>query len=193
VRCNKKKTEYRVDTTGFGAHYCMNVKRNHNSNHIYFTLNVDGIYQGCYSRTENHACSVQCKDFRGRKMELTESVRFALFDNETLESKRKKLERKLKTTEPRHKRRKTKMEMYGLIVEENIQQSAEDQSSMDGYTGVKQYSHSQQSHPMLKDFTLKEVKRMNFAELFKREKKEKELQVMEGIRLKKSLDKITSK
>ena len=111
VRCNKKKTEYRVDTTGFGAHYCMNVKRNHNSNHIYFTINVDGIYQGCYSRTENHACSVQCKDFSGRKMELTESVRFALFDNDTLEAKRKKLERKLKTTEPRHKRRKTKMEM----------------------------------------------------------------------------------
>lgn len=33
--------------------YCYNVKRNHNSNHIYFILKTNGFYQYCHSESKN--------------------------------------------------------------------------------------------------------------------------------------------
>ena len=187
VRHNKAKTEYRIDTQGFGAHHCMNVDRNHNSNHIFFTIDVAGIYQCCYSRTENHSCSVQCKNFRGKRVGLNGALRIALFEEDTVVAKRKKLEKQLRRTKST-KRRRTQMDIYRLIMQENIEKVKEESALLNDYTGTKEYQHSHQRHPLLRDYTMEDVTKMSFKDLYTRETEEREIQMREGKRLKESLE-----
>lgn len=69
----KHKDMYLVSTT---SKYCENLKRSHNSNHVWFIISGRKILQKCFCRCE----TVQgrrdgfCKDFCGRQHELNQSI-----------------------------------------------------------------------------------------------------------------------
>ena len=69
----KNKETYFTATT---SRYCENVKRNHNSNHVWFILSGKFILQKCFSRHETILGRRDgfCKDFCGRRHQLTSDI-----------------------------------------------------------------------------------------------------------------------
>ena len=69
----KHKDSYLISTT---SKYCENIKRSHNSNHVWFHISGKVIAQKCFCRCETlHGRSDGfCKDFYGRKHELPLSI-----------------------------------------------------------------------------------------------------------------------
>ena len=63
------------------SRFCMNVGREHNSNHIYFCINKNFIYQKCFCRcesTEGRSFGI-CKNYRSDGRKLSNSLRCLLF------------------------------------------------------------------------------------------------------------------
>jgi hypothetical protein len=76
----RHKETFLVSTT---SRYCENLKRRHNSNHVWFIISGKMIAQKCFCRCE----TIQgrrdgfCKDFCGRQHELSQSVVDRLYPN----------------------------------------------------------------------------------------------------------------
>ena len=76
----KHKDTFLVSTT---SKYCENLKKNHNSNHVWFYISGRNILQKCFCRCE----TIQerrdgfCKDFCGRKHQLSKSIIDRLYPN----------------------------------------------------------------------------------------------------------------
>ena len=69
---------------GFGSSYCLNVRRDHNQNTIYFMINEEGVHQMCFSRKEkpvNGQCASACGKWKCFLRGLTEELKHALFDS----------------------------------------------------------------------------------------------------------------
>ena len=79
----KHKDTYLVSTT---SKYCENLKRSHNSNHVWFYISGRKIVQKCFCRCE----TIQgrrdgfCKDFCGRQHELSKCIIDKLYPNQTV-------------------------------------------------------------------------------------------------------------
>jgi hypothetical protein len=77
----RHKEIFLVSTT---SKYCENLKRNHNSNHVWFYISGDKILQKCFCRCE----TIQgrrdgfCKDFCGRQHKLSQSIMDKLYPGE---------------------------------------------------------------------------------------------------------------
>ena len=69
----KEKNSYLVATT---SRYCENTKREHGSNHVWFYVLGDSIFQKCFCRCETMRGRFYgfCKDFSGRKHQLPPSI-----------------------------------------------------------------------------------------------------------------------
>lgn len=69
----KEKNSYLVATT---SRYCENTKREHGSNHVWFYVLGDSIFQKCFCRCETMRGRFYgfCKDFSGRKHQLPHSI-----------------------------------------------------------------------------------------------------------------------
>tara|TARA_R110001606_G_scaffold25571_1_gene83056 strand:+ start:1659 stop:3113 length:1455 start_codon:yes stop_codon:yes gene_type:complete len=69
----KKKDTYLVSTT---SKYCENLKREHGSNHVWFIISGQTILQKCFCLCETLRGRRDgfCKDFCGRKHQLTPSI-----------------------------------------------------------------------------------------------------------------------
>jgi hypothetical protein len=76
----KHRDTFLVSTT---SKYCENLKRNHNSNHVWFIISGNVILQKCFCRCE----TIQgrrdgfCKDFCGRQHELSQGIVDKLYPN----------------------------------------------------------------------------------------------------------------
>jgi hypothetical protein len=97
-----------VSTT---SHYCENLKRSHNSNHVWFSVSNGKISQKCFCNCETMKGRFYgfCKDFTGRRHELPPSILNKLYKDgkidKFLEKKPKKKEVKVKyqdTEEVKH-------------------------------------------------------------------------------------------
>ena len=76
----ESNNQFLVSTTSF---YCENLKRCHNSNHVWFHIVSDTIIQKCFCTCEtlkgrHHGF---CKDFRGRKHKLPPKITDKLYEN----------------------------------------------------------------------------------------------------------------
>ena len=60
--------------------YCLNIGRNHNSEHIYFILNKDGICQKCFCRcdTMKNRQFGYCKDFKSEVIPISDHYKKVL-------------------------------------------------------------------------------------------------------------------
>ena len=69
----KEKNSYLVATT---SRYCENTKRAHGSNHVWFYILGDSIFQKCFCRCETMRGRFYgfCKDFSGRKHQLPPTI-----------------------------------------------------------------------------------------------------------------------
>lgn len=76
----KHKDTYLVSTT---SKYCENVKKGHNSNHIWFIISGKMIAQKCFCRCEtiHGRRDGFCKDFCGRQHTLSQAILDALYPN----------------------------------------------------------------------------------------------------------------
>ena len=72
---NKKNIYYTLSTRN---HYCLNVKREHSSNHIYFNITKKYIYQKCPSPWKNNNNEL-CKDFKSQHILLNKKIYELLF------------------------------------------------------------------------------------------------------------------
>jgi hypothetical protein len=69
----KEKNSYLVATT---SRYCENTKRAHGSNHVWFYILGDSIFQKCFCRCETMRGRFYgfCRDFSGRKHQLPPTI-----------------------------------------------------------------------------------------------------------------------
>lgn len=81
TRMFKNKKSYLVSTT---SHYCENLGREHNSNHIWFYINDNIILQKCFCTcdTSRGRRSGFCKDFNGRRHQLPEGLVQKMYSEE---------------------------------------------------------------------------------------------------------------
>lgn len=88
----KHKYTFLVSTT---SKYCENLKRRHNSNHVWFIISGSVILQKCFCRCE----TIQgrrdgfCKDFCGRQHELSQGIVDKLYPNMSVVSKCPKIKK----------------------------------------------------------------------------------------------------
>lgn len=57
IKYDDPSKRYIINIKGMGQHYCLNVKRPHSSNSIYFEIDMQGVRQRCFSKK-------RCKMFR---------------------------------------------------------------------------------------------------------------------------------
>ena len=95
----KHKTMYLVSTT---SRYCENIKRKHNSNHIWFIISGKIILQKCFCDcpTLRGRRDGFCKDFCGRRHELPTSVVEQLYPEKQVCPEIKQAKRVEKTGNP---------------------------------------------------------------------------------------------
>jgi hypothetical protein len=89
------KNQFLVSTT---SHYCENLKRSHNSNHVWFSISNGNISQKCFCNCETVKGRFYgfCKDFTGRRHELPPSILDKLYKDGKID---KYIERKTKKIE----------------------------------------------------------------------------------------------
>lgn len=71
-------SRYLVKVGGLGAHFCLNVGRQHGSSTIYFMIDSFGMRQRCYS-TKQCVGAVTCKKFAGPRFLLPKVLSMSLF------------------------------------------------------------------------------------------------------------------
>jgi len=74
----KYKNQYLVSTN---SKYCENKKCNHNSNHVWFHIIGDTISQKCFSTTNILRQYGFCKDFSGRRHQLTKKITDIIYED----------------------------------------------------------------------------------------------------------------
>ena len=77
----KHKNHFLVSTN---SKYCENKKCDHNSNHVWFHIIGDTIYQKCFSNTNILRKYGFCKDFNGRKHQLPSKITKKLYEGEKI-------------------------------------------------------------------------------------------------------------
>ena len=117
----ESNNQFLVSTTSF---YCENLKRCHNSNHVWFHIVNDTIIQKCFCTCEtlkgrHHGF---CKDFRGRKHKLPPKITDKLYENiEFVKYTERKPEKK------QEEDRTTQMEEQGKYKELNAELRTENE------------------------------------------------------------------
>lgn len=78
---NPKASYYIINVRGDGSSYCMNYRRDHNSNHIYFYMTSEGMYQkcNCTCNTTVNRSSGMCKNYRSKQFPLTDRIKAHFF------------------------------------------------------------------------------------------------------------------
>ena len=79
------------------SHYCENKKCNHNSNHVWFHIIGDTIAQKCFSTTDILRHYGFCKDFTGKRHQLTPKIKKALYKEGKIEKYIQKIPKKVET------------------------------------------------------------------------------------------------
>jgi hypothetical protein len=75
-----EKPYYLVHPRGPGAQYCTNKLDYHNGNTAYFFVSPNGIIQKCFCRCPTkRATGIPCKDYKGNRRPLKESLREKMF------------------------------------------------------------------------------------------------------------------
>ena len=90
----KYKNQFLVSTN---SKYCENKKCNHNSNHVWFHITGDTISQKCFSTTNILRQYGFCKDFSGRRHQLTKKITDIIYEDGKVE---KYVPKKITTIEP---------------------------------------------------------------------------------------------
>tara|TARA_Y100000356_G_scaffold34139_1_gene25793 strand:+ start:1369 stop:2766 length:1398 start_codon:yes stop_codon:yes gene_type:complete len=86
------KNQFLVSTN---SKYCENKKCNHNSNHVWFHIVGDTISQKCFSTTNVLRQYGFCKDFSGRRHQLTKKITDIIYEDGKVE---KYVPKKITTT-----------------------------------------------------------------------------------------------
>lgn len=70
---NPKNAWYQVQVRGDGSSYCLNYRRDHRSNRIYFMVKPEGVYQKCYCRcdTTKDRLNGKCADYMSKVYPMT--------------------------------------------------------------------------------------------------------------------------
>ena len=66
--------------------YCENKKCNHNSNHVWFHIVGDTVAQKCFSTTNVLRPHGFCKDFSGRRHQLSKKITDILYEDGKVET-----------------------------------------------------------------------------------------------------------
>ena len=90
----ESKKHFLVSTN---SHYCENKKCNHNSNHVWFHIIGDTIAQKCFSTTDILRHYGFCKDFTGKRHQLTPKIKKALYKEGKIEKYIQKIPKKVET------------------------------------------------------------------------------------------------
>jgi hypothetical protein len=91
----ENKNQFLVATNSF---YCENKKCNHNSNHVWFHIIGDTIAQKCFSTTDTMRHFGFCKDFTGKRHQLSSKITNILYKDGKVEKYKPK--NSVKNTEP---------------------------------------------------------------------------------------------
>ena len=90
IKCDADRTVYVCRTLGWGSSYCLNVKRDHNTNTIWFQFSDKaGLTQRCFSDKACPAgCSARCKVYASPPVRISDPLRSALFPNSKEQKKK---------------------------------------------------------------------------------------------------------
>ena len=76
--CGTNSSPFYIVSTN--SHYCMNVCREHTSNHIYFIIDKNNIYQKCFSTNNSPDQKYGlCKDYRSQPSQINSYYKTYLF------------------------------------------------------------------------------------------------------------------
>lgn len=107
----KHKDSYLISTT---SKYCENLKRSHNSNHVWFYVSGKIIAQKCFCRCETlrGRHSGFCKDFYGRKHELPNHITNKLYPDPGVIKKCPEIKNFVKKPDANISESKVKLEVF---------------------------------------------------------------------------------
>jgi hypothetical protein len=90
IKCDADRSVYVCRTSGWGSSYCLNVKRDHNTNTIWFQFSDKaGLSQRCFSDKACPAgCSARCRVYASPAMRIADPLRSALFPNSKEQKKK---------------------------------------------------------------------------------------------------------
>lgn len=77
----EKNNWYHVQVRNDGSRYCLNVKRNHSSNHIYFLVTPHGVVQKCYSTSSQSKTA--CREFQSELFRIPDSLKAKFWKSDT--------------------------------------------------------------------------------------------------------------
>ena len=85
IKLGKKKTAYIFSTR---SHYCLNIRDEHSSNHIYFYIDEKGIYQKCHSPWKNKN-GQECTEFISNPIPVNNTIIEMLYDDNWVKKRNK--------------------------------------------------------------------------------------------------------
>lgn len=81
ILTNPSRNSYTVVVCGDGSSYCMNMKKSHKSNRIYFIVYEDGIIQKCHCKchTTKGRINGMCMYYQSKKYPISQELKRLLF------------------------------------------------------------------------------------------------------------------
>lgn len=77
--CGDKEDFYVLNTKD---HYCMNKKDEHSSNHIYYLITKEEIFQKCFSENISEFSNLKCSEFKYKIIKISERIKKLLYPND---------------------------------------------------------------------------------------------------------------
>jgi len=86
VLTDSRKSSFLIEVDGEGSCYCMNRDGEHRTNHVYFLLTEQAVYQKCFCRCETVVGRKygKCKDFTSQAYPTTSQIQKMFFKQNSL-------------------------------------------------------------------------------------------------------------
>lgn len=182
IKCDSNRTVYVCRTSGWGSSFCLNVKRDHNTNTIWFQFSdKSGLSQRCFSDKACPAgCSVRCRLYSSAPVRIADPLRSALFPNSPEQKKK----------DAAAVAHVAKMLAYSnsSLPSTLAAASSEGASNM----SMDLYSQEEDVKPLSK-MTALEVSQLSMRELAVAQRREKELGLAKAKRMREESDKVILK
>lgn len=146
---------YVLSVKGRGQHYCAHIGKCHSSNRVYFVLTEKGLQQRCH----------KCRAYRGRVASLSIELTDRLFSAETVQERRREVERELRTA-PRAERRKVlRDKLSTLLYEETTERIQDLRPKYEGKAGMRLADLSSNGAHAILGVNTQRVARMSMGEM----------------------------
>jgi len=178
IKCDADRSVYVCRTSGWGSSYCLNVKRDHNTNTIWFQFSDKaGLSQRCFSdKACPPGCSARCRVYASPAARIADPLRSALFPN---------------SKEQKKKDAAAVVHVAKMLAYSNSSSSSAAAAASEG-GGASNMSFEEEIRPLSK-MTALEVSQLTMKQLALAQQREKELGLAKSKRMREESENIILK